>query len=312
MSGRDGEALLLSGLDGGNPLGFLAAVGTASIAGEAYPDSRFMWKDTSAGWRPLFLGCGSNDWEFCEKVSSCLKKIPPVFNIDKKFPFSIDKLRQELGEHQRQSSLLKRRDADFLACFGSELYADAKKDEFKDTSFRMVRRGDSAGQGMMFYAKTNCENTDRNHVERALFRIWDYQDDGYSLRWDPSEDQRYALRWKDPSAKGGKLADGRGIMLAAYGLAIEALRCFPTMPVGRRTQTTGFMTNRKTTSFVWPIWTQPVTIDTIRSLLASPDIHEIPVSRSSLSAKGIAEVFLSQRIHQNQYYHNFAPAQSLA
>ena len=87
----------------------------------------------------------------------------------------------------------------------------------------MVRSGDSAGQGLPFYAKEMRKKVGIDHIQRTLFHAWDYQDTGYSLRWDPIEDQRYALRWRDPSKS------SQGTMLAANSLAVEALQWFPTL-----------------------------------------------------------------------------------
>ncbi|MXW80877.1 MAG: hypothetical protein F4Z57_18210 [Gemmatimonadetes bacterium] len=197
-----------------------------------------------------------------------------------------------------------RRDADFLSSFGTELYPDERNGQFQDSRFRMVRSGDSAGQGLPFYAKEMRKKVGIDHIQRTLFHAWDYQDTGYSLRWDPIEDQRYALRWRDPS----KLS--QGTMLAANSLVIEALQWFPViMPVGNQAQTTGFQrVGRREFYFVWPIWTPMVGMETVRSLLALNDLHKEPVPRLSLVKRGIEEVYCSQRIQQNQYYSNFTVA----
>ena len=231
-----------------------------------------------------------------------------ILDIDKKMPFGNDRFRQALKDEQRRSSLADRRDADFLSGFGTDLYPDPKNKQFQDTSFRMVRSGDSKQQGLPFYARAIRKETGLDDIERTLFQTWDYQDEGYSLRWDPLEDQRYALRWRDPSKS--SLVDGPGTMRAANSLAIEALRWFPTLvAAGRRAQTTGFQRIRqKALYFVWPIWTPPIRMDALCSLLASPDLSEIPLPRMSLARRGIAEVYRSQRIRQNQYYCNFTPA----
>ena len=98
-------------------------------------------------------------------------------------------------------------------------------------------------------------------------------------------------------------------MQAANSLAIKALRWFPTLVAsGRRAQTTGFQrTRQKELCFVWPIWIPPIGMEALRSLLAAPDLGEIPLPCMSLARRGIAEVYRSRRIRQNQYYSNFAP-----
>ena len=301
--------LLLRGLDGSNPLGFLAAIGTAVVLQSEFPRLRLGWKPTGEGWRPWLMGCGDDDRGFSKTLLTTLKHASmDVFEIDNKMPFDADRFSQHLRSAHENTSIAYRRDADFLCSFGTELYPDQKTGVFQDSSLRMVRSGDSAGQGFPVYAREIRKRVDVEHVVRALLHPWDYGDEGYSLRWDPIEDQRYALRWRDPSKS--NLSDGLGTMLAASSLAVEALPLFPTLLVGKKTSTTGFQERpQRRIHFVWPIWRPPIGVDTIRSLVALPDLHKDPPPRSLLAQRGIEEVYSSQRIQQNQYYSNFLPAQ---
>ena len=323
--GGNDQGLLLSGLDGSNPLGFLAAVGTLCVLDDVFAGSvRLGWRRACGSWRPWLAGCGGDEQEVCEAMLQALKNAPTgVFDIGgeirkekgkekeyNKFPFAHDRFVRELEDRQGKARPASRRDVDFLAGFGTELYPDAKKGEFQETRFRMVRAGDSNRQGMLFYAKAIREGIGRRHIERTLFQPWDYRDEGYSLRWDPIEDQAYALRWKDPSRS--KVADGPGTMLAANCLAVESLRCFPSFAVGRRAHTTGFLRDEgRGFRFAWPIWTSMVGVETLRSLVALHDLHESPLPRPALLAKGIEEVYCVRQVRPNQYYSNFAPAQPL-
>ncbi len=313
MTANDsGSGLLLNGLDGANPLAFLAALGVVVVLRNKFQGIRLGWKMIEGSWKPFVGGCGEDKDEFSGDLLAVLKNISmTAFDIDNKMPF--DATRFTHGPHGLQStqscaSIDNRRNADFLVGFGTELYPSEKNREFQDSSFRMVRSGDSAGQGLPFYAKAIREKTNLDHIQRALFRTWDYQDQCYSLRWDPIEDQRYALRWQDPSKKSGPIA-GPGTMLAANSLAIEALQYFPVILVGKQAHTTGFHEfGQRKTYFVWPIWTPMVSMDTIRSLLALDDLSKEPVPRSSLIQRGIEEVYRSQRIQPNKYYTNFIAA----
>lgn len=301
--------LLLNGLDGSNPLGFLAAIGIVAIASRKLPDFQIDWKQTGNGWRPLLLGCGNDAPEFSEWILKTLQNTPTtIFDMDKKMPFDAAKFTENLKKAQLESRIDGRGDADLLAGMGTELYPNEKSGQFQDSKLRMVRSGDSKGQGLLFYAKSIRQALDKEKVHRTLFRDWDYQDEGYSLRWDPIGDQRYALRWRDPSKS--KLSYGPGTMLAADCLATEAIRMFPTLPVGRRVQTTGFQqVGRREMYFVWPIWTQRVGPETVRSLITLPELFDDPLKSAALEMRGISAVYRSQRIQQNQYYSNFSPAQ---
>ena len=298
--------LVLDGLDGSNPLGFLVALGVAAVAHGDFPELCIGWRQTGLGWRPVIRGCGGDRYDFTETLARIITQTPmTVFDIDNRMPFDVSKFSHALRDAQSNSSIADRRNADLLVGMGTEMYPDKRNDQFQDSKLRMVRSGDSKGQGLPFYARSLQKSVTLDHIWRVLFEIWDYQDEGYNLRWDPIGDQRYALRWRNPSKS--KLTDGPGTMLAANYLAVEALSWFPTVTEGSRARTTGFQqVGRREIYFVWPIWTPMLSVDVLRSLLASPDLTK---DRAYLAKRGIEEVYRSQRIQQNQYYSNFSPAQ---
>lgn len=124
-----------------------------------------------------------------------------------------------------------------------------------------------------------------------------------SRRWDTADDRRYALRWNEPS--GDPIRTVRG----ANRLAVEALPLMPTMPVNGRLETTGFKgTGARNTFWTWPIWTTPLVLDAVRSVLALRELQLDPLPRADLAARRIAEVYRSQRLTIRKF-RNFAPAQ---
>ncbi len=144
--------------------------------------------------------------------------------------------------------------------------------------------------------------TDIKNIHDSLFNRWSYTDTGPSLRWDPADDRRYALRWLRPSTDPIKTVRG------ANRLAIEALPLLPSVPCGGRLETTGFtQRKRQNASWTWPIWTSLLSIDVIRSLLALPELQRISPNRKTLHVMSIEEVFRSQRITQGKY-RNFTTA----
>ena len=302
---NSGNAIELTGIDGGNPLGFLAAVGTVLLAQSFAPTAKLYWQP-AGGWRPLLSGYPHDRENLLEDLALALRKSSTEhWKIDKKLPFEVEKFTKALQAAQQTSRPENRRTADFLAAFGSEVVHE--KGVFGDTPFRMVRSGDSAGQGLPVYALNIQKTTGLEHLRRTLFEPWDYRDDGSSLRLDPLEDQRYALRWKNPSKS--SVADGPGTMLGGNALALEALALFPSVTSGGRLLTTGFHRNRqRQLFFTWPIWDSPLSLDAIRSLLALASLREDAPPRKELAQLGIVEIYRCQRIAQNQYYSNFAPA----
>ena len=329
MSRDENPGLLLNGLDGGNPLGFLAAVGTLLILGDrrACPDNtaRLGWKDTPEGWRPVLLGCGTDEGDICAVAYRMLTDISDVvldvgsyteYNKTKKkdevvnkFPFGADRFAAVLDDSS-DGGPEHRRNADLLAGFGTEVHPDRQSGDFQCTGFKMVRSGDSNRQGMLHYIKMIRQRVDDQAIKRALFERWDYGDDGYSLRWDPIENQAYALRWRDPGKS--TPADGPGTMIAANCLAFEALRLLPCVPVGTEAHTTGFQEVGRRRRFVWPIWTPCVNAETLRSMLSLRGLHQIPLDRTALDARGIREVYGAWVIRPNQYYSNFASVEPVS
>ncbi len=70
-----GEGLLLPGLDGANPLGFLAALGTLQTLSSTNPNSSvsMSWTESSLGWRPSIHGTGTDLASMCRQISNHLK-----------------------------------------------------------------------------------------------------------------------------------------------------------------------------------------------------------------------------------------------
>lgn len=298
--------MILTGIDAANPLGFLAALGAAVTASVFCKEIKISWQVAEGGRRPALWGTGNDRGAFIEYLDRALQGLSMApFEIDDKLPFAVELLAESLSSAVKQVEMGDRRMVDFLAAFGSEV--NSEKEAFKDTQFRMVRSGDSAGQGLPAYVRRVRLLTNFETLSRTLFKPWDYQDECSGLRLDPIDDKRYALRWRDPSKS------GRESMIGANDLAIEALQLYPTAPRNKDVVTTGFSRHaRRQLFFSWPIWEVPVSIDTLRSLLALNELYCEHPPRDVLSRRGVVEVYRSQRIQQNQYYSNFTPGRPVA
>lgn len=301
------EPLVLKGLDGANPLGFLAALGSLLTARAFCASVCMSWRTAQGGWRPALWYCGHDEKQFIKELDQALRKASMApFELDKRLPFHQKAFISALRETQQNAAPGNRRTADILTAFGSEVFEE--KGMFKDTALRMVRSGDAAGQGLPAYAIAIRRNVIREELHRALFEAWDYRDDDFSFRWDPMEDQRYALRWYDPSPSSNKKY-GPQTVRGANALAIEALALIPTFPEGNAVATTAFSRiGGKRDFFTWPIWDRPLSADTVRSVLSMRLLQQETPPRALLTARGIVEVYRCERIAPNQYYKNFGPA----
>ena len=298
------EGLPLSGLDGSNPLGFLAAVGALRTVCLAEPDAhwRMKWLMRDGVWMPAL----SADWPpsavalvdlLCRELQL---ESTPELDLGQNLSVKPDQFRAQAVAAQSQARPHHRRHADFIAAFGCELCKTIDCKSIQDTALRTMN---GAGhQHFLGTMKQLVQKTESAHLHSALFETWDYSDAKLGLRWDPEEDRRYALRWDNPS-------DGRGVktVRGANRLAVEALPMLPTAPGTRELQTTGFTTQDRAVLFTWPIWQTTIDMNVVRSMLALPEIQRPEPNREHLGAMGVAEVYRSRRITVGKY-RNFTHA----
>jgi len=300
------ETLTLKGLDADNPLAFLAALGTLRALSQAWPDAtvRLHWGLTDGALRPLLtLPAGTNEQGILDTLIDQLRGL--IDNSALTFAKDLAVARQIFRDAARcaydRATFGSHVAAEFIAAFGCDALADAKTGIVQDTAWRTM-----SGAGHQHFLEFMCTLASDTSIEQlaaALFAPWRYCDPGPSLRWDPVDDRRYALRWNEPS--GDPIRTVRG----ANALAILGLPLFPTQPLGVTLGTTGFSRIPRKTFFTWPIWEDPLPLDVVRALLGLRELqlhgdtspHERLQARERLRARGVIEVFHSQRITQGKY-----------
>jgi hypothetical protein len=252
--------MILSGIDGSNPLGYLAALGVLRLLSHSNPDVRMRWVRDGA-WRPEISGP-----DYLDESAICgeLLKAPPApaamfIEVLGSKNITVDsatfrRLTVQAGD---SASFRDRRAGDFLASFGSEGCEDQRKGRIAYTSFCFITG--SGHQDFLDTMRALGKKTSADDIRRALFTRWDYSDKGSSMRWDPADAREYALRWNDPGPEGAWTVWG------ANRLAIEALPLFPSFQTGRHLETTGFREARPWQEFTWAVWEAPVSCDTVRS-----------------------------------------------
>lgn len=290
------------GIDGANLLGFLAALGAQEHIERARPDfrARLSWRREIA-WRPVWhFGRGISQDEIADVLAERLRAradAPELRDIGDDLPASAEKFREFLWKAAREARADARDSVDFAVALGSELYP--AKGKMQDTAFRTM-----SGAGRQYFLKTIGELARRmtpGLVRAALFEPWRYRDERLSLRFDPVDDRRYALRFSNPSN------DPPRTVWAANMLAAEGLRFFPTAVQGRTLKTTAFVGRGASQSIHWPMWDPPISSDVIRAVLGHPDLVRDPVPAGRLRAMGIVEVFRATRFTEGKY-RNFSPS----
>jgi len=131
------------------------------------------------------------------------------------------------------------------------------------------------------------------HIHHALFRPWTRTHEADGFRWDPEDDQRYALRFGNPSKAGAARTEDGANRLATLGFL-----SFPTFPASRST-TRGCLRTREGVSFLWPVWRTPLSRTGIEALLSHPALSRGDVSR--LRAFGVEEIYRARRVANGKY-----------
>ena len=309
MASDSTPGLLLSGLDGSNPLAFLAAVGTLRTATltASSDEWRLRWTTHEGHWTPVLRREAPLTRDcLIELLMPGLKTMldSPAFRFADNLTVDSQQFRKVAQEAQCASALEDRRYADFVAAFGCDGLSISDKDpKIQDTALRTM-----SGAGHQHFLKSMrdlVEVTKEKHLRNSLFSPWRYADPRPSLRWDPMDDRRHALRWHDPSDSSRSPVR---TMRGANRLAIEALPLLPTAAVGRRLHTTGFSPRRNEgVLFTWPIWDTSLSLDSVRSLLGLPELQESQPRHDRFTAMGVAAAFRSERITVGKY-RNFTNA----
>ena len=295
----------LIGLDGANPLAFLAALGTLRTLDRIWPDKqvRISWLPHGV-WMPVLHvkgTCSEDD------VVAALQDVLPGMATHPALTMLGDNL-TVTSEVFREFALAAARDflrgddrtwGDFAVAFGCDATL-GDGDKVRDTALRTM--SGAGHQHFLKFMRDLARITESDHLRCALFKPWTYQDVALSMRWDPRDDRRHALRWRNPSKV--KIRTVRG----ANRLAIEGLPMFPTAPRGPRLETTGFTgRSSRDTYWTWPIWGTPSAVNTVRSVLGLRGLQATEPDRAPLAAAGIVEIYRSQRSTIGKF-RNFTPA----
>ncbi len=306
---------LLVGLRAHNLLAYMAALGTLRTAALHWGVGavRMEWSAQKGGYHPRLVFEEELDRHqflsglFMQLVGS--KQIPAL-SLAKDLTIPMDDYRRSLQDEQARATPEDRRSVDFLASFGSEIIdsiAGGKPTgQIADTAFRTM--SGAGHQHFLGTIRTLITDTVEQHLEKSLFQDWWYDDplEKHSMRWDPKDDIRYALRWDKPSGDSARKISGN--MWGANRLAVEALPLYPVQPTGSRLETTAVLEKRgQPTQITWPVWNGLVGLNEVGSILALRQMQDERPDRRWLGARGIVEVFRCQRITQGKY-RNFTPA----
>ncbi len=305
------EGLLLRGLDGSNPLGFLAALGLFRVLGQSRGSEEFRmsWVPSGGTWAPVLHSSASPPLEEDALLTSLTQRL---VNVIEDHPANLlGQLDPVSGDGPARRRLIReiaigsdRTRMDWASAIASDFAPPDSINQLQTT-----RRDYFFGNLSSVISRTN-----REHLRRAVFHPWDYSDalDNQSLHLDPSEDRRHAHQWNKPAGDPNRKT--RGGMLGANRLALEALPLFPSFPEANTLRTVGFTGTRSTnTRWTWPLWSVRLSLPIVRSFLGSPVLQKDPLGDAdiaSLKAQGVVAVYRTRRILVGKTP-NFTPAQCI-
>ncbi len=117
----------------------------------------------------------------------------------------------------------------------------------------------------------------RKDILAGLTGPWDYQNELPSLGWDVVDDRVYALRATNPAPKSGP--DPKRTNAGAEALAVLGLSLHPVFAGRERTLTQGCSGSWKAGHYSWPLWRRPASLHAIKSLLAHAYDHPTAMDR---------------------------------
>ena len=260
----------LAGLEGTNPLGFLAALG-AQVAFATEPDQPRLW------WSDDITPHAVVDIDFT--IDRIADQALRSFALWKKSP-AMNPTRSD-GSVMAQGDELKFTPRDLRAYLGqtrlccpsgalaTSLVAEGsltirgkppKRDVAKPSDLYFT----AGNQRFLAIAREILNEVSRKDVTEGLEGPWNYRSHNIpSLMWDVSDDRVYALRAKDPS-KENKLTNPGPEALAILGLSRH-----PVFASHERTLTQGCSGSWKTGHYSWPLWRRPASLNAVKSLLAN-------------------------------------------
>ncbi len=285
------EPLVLSGIDGSKPLGFLAALGVFRILGRLSEgsDYSFAWKSISGAWRPTIFSSRdsalSDEWlldALTENLDTDPDQFPPLRLAE------ISGVRRDMFlDIATAADLMNRDDADWLSCNESDIASPEAISQLQTT------RRDYHAIGI----RGLLSETTTDHLRRSLFEAWDYADPiaGVSLHLEPREDRRHAYQWYTPS--GDPTRKLYGGMIGANRLALEAWPLFQSLPTGDKLATVGFQgLKANNTKLTWPIWTTPISVSVLATVLSLRPLQQSDIAHEDIDPIGIVHVYRCSRI----------------
>ena len=309
MASEERQGLLVRGIDGTTPLGFLAALGLMQVledsTGREQDVPRLSWKQLDA-WRPIVHTPSSLESvaqlifeDRTRWADSPLLKFRYV-KQEKQGPKAVGGLKAPLSVVRAWVRALRDQKDEASLAYGAALFCqdvtELNKKPATEEGHRTAGIAVDTEIGMEFTVERSfLDLTSRNAqfleqveiirdyltLERILHALRtgnvDY-DSPRTLDWDPAADTPGAIY----------TGFRRGYLPVHEWLGFRALCLFPVAGSGSKVRMTACTGRRLDGEFTWPLWERPASVDAIRSLLGHPDLSRLRAEERR--AFGISEL----------------------
>lgn len=252
----------LGGLDGSNPMGFLAALGLVAVLNRMTDDARLAWSSSVLPFARMTTDLTEDDiiTAVLTDCADVLASVPMCFPGpdnpvgDVKFARPADtRAFLETATRTADDGLSERVAASLVAEVSFDGSGKAKPSDLHFTAGRQLLLDMARGLGQGVVA---------DHLTEALNGPWLYRAQLPSFMWDASDDRIYALGAINPAGETKPTVPG------ADWLAFRGLTLVPVVGRIGRTLTPGSGGTWKSGSWSWPLWSTPLRAAAIRVLMA--------------------------------------------
>ena len=291
----------LTGLEGTNPLGFLAALGVQVAFASESEQPRLWWSDDVIPHAVV-------DEEFdLERIANqCIKvfalwrdspAIAPKRPDGSDMPKS-DELKLKPDDIRRYLQLIDQ--CDLGEGLITALVAEGSLDN-QDVAKPSDLYFTAGKQKFLATVRQILDGVSQCDVLSSLEGPWYYESVLPSLGWDVVDDRVYALRAHDPAPKSGP--DPKRTNPGPEALAILGLSLHPVFGSRDRTLTQGCSGSWKSGFYSWPLWSKPASPRVAKSLLAHAYVATVSDRDRWFRAWGIFRILRSpiRRSRQGGY-----------
>lgn len=331
------DGLVLPGIDGSTPLGFMAALGVLQVleaqAKDPDPDARplgypsLSWKQLDA-WRPVLHGPRELDalvntimLDVASWADSPLLGFRYV-KLEKQGPKTVGGLKAPLAVVRAWQRNQRDAEHEEAVAFAAGLFCDAVVEESK----KPATSEDHTKCGVVYDRDVGLEQI----VERTFFdftsRNAQFLEQVQVIREYLQPEVVHAalergapdylaaktartLDWDPTSDTPGAIFTGyqRGFLPAHEWLAFRSLGCFPLASSGQRVLLTACKGRRLEGEFTWPLWEHPASLEAVRSLLGYPNMDSLTApGRRALGLSALFRANLTKKA--DGYTGTFSPA----